>query len=99
MGRHGTYGLLRVKKLLNGPQYPGRVFNLEVGNLVPRARLLLAVTPRSDKDGAHTQQLRRHDIIVDAIPNHDAFGGVHTQVLADTHERVEHRAFAGLARH
>ena len=68
---------------------PVASFNLEVGNLVPRARLLLAVTPRSDKDGAHTQQLRRHDIIVDAVPNHDAFGGVHTQVLTNPNEEAD----------
>src|SRR5918912_1774526 len=66
---------------------------LGVRPLFPRARLLSAVAAGPEQHGAHAEELRGDDVVVDAVADHDAFDGVDAKVIAGA-EKQAHVGFA-----
>src|SRR5687768_16637135 len=84
---------IRRQNGINGSNELWHVSNLGIRQFVPRATLLLDVPSRAKENGAHPQPLRRDDVVVDAVADHDARVGLNAQVFAG----AEEEAHVGLA--
>ena len=51
-------------------------------------RVLVDMTAGAEKDGAHPQPFRGHDVVVDAVANHHALVGADAEVFACAQEEA-----------